>query len=135
MRVKRNTKITKNVLALALIASVLCSSVASAETQSGKSHKYGKDIKYSLDCDFSLMNEDKATAITQWDGKDKYTVKTVLFYSLSMQGEYRKISTSTHKTKAKATGATTGVWTFLSKHYVCDNAHDTTVKLCEYTDW
>jgi len=132
-------KIKKIVPLFLLSVSLVASTVASAEEQSGSTTKNGIKITYSLNCTFNVGSNDSATAQTKWAGKTGYKVKTMLYQSQNIADSYHLIGSALEKETAKVTGSIGGVWTFKSKHYYHKNKTSTSIAenqlLTEFTDW
>lgn len=128
-------KLAKRIVPFVLVFSIMCSSAVWAEEQSGSVVQYEKTISYSLNCKFSLLNNDKATAKTSWKGKDGYQVRALLYWCENAFSNYKKVGISMDKTSAKVTGSKPGVWKFKSKHSVYNDSTKGTKLLSTYTDW
>lgn len=132
-------KVKRMALLFLLGISLVVPTVASAETQTGHSTRKELTIVYSLKCNFSLNDNDTATATTTWAGKTGFKVKTKLYHCQNVLDDYHLIGTSLEARTAKVYGSIGGVWKFKSKHYFHTNktssADAINSLLTEFTDW
>lgn len=135
MRYLYDKKRLKIFLSMALIASMLCSNVAFAETQVETVTYKGKAIKCTLDCDWNLVDNDRATAKTNWYGKDGYEVKVTLYSCQDHVDTFHKIATDYGEKGAVAMGSKAGVWEFKSIHGVRNVSTKKNETVCTLTDW
>lgn len=118
-----------------MVATLLCGSVAGAETETQKGTSLNKTVVCTLDCIFSLGGLDVGTADTSWDGKKDYLVSTELYQKQNCFDDFHRIGASSGKKNAYFRGSVKGVWEFKSKHYTVKTDGTSKYQVLSLTDW
>ena len=122
-------------LSMALVMSMLFSSEAFAQSQVETATYSGNVITCSLNCDFYVNSNDRATAKSIWNGKSGYQVSVALYQCQNVRDSYHKVDTDYGDIGARAIGSVSGVWKYKSEHGVRNNRNSKISRVCELTDW
>ncbi len=122
-------------LTMAILVTIFSTGVIMAETQTETVTNQGYKIVCSLICDFSLFNNDKALALTNWDGRSGYSVMVMLFSRQNDTSVFKMMDSATSAQYTMVSGSKSGVYEFKSQHYVIKDSTSTRVNVCNITDW
>lgn len=121
-------------MAAVMVMVILSVTPALAEYQKETPSYSGQKVTCVLNCEFSLIGNDRGNASTSWNGKKKHKVRVMLFSCPNAVKPYKIMDDKTGGKSASVSGSKKGVWRFKSQHYVV-NASSNRTNVCVITDW
>lgn len=110
-------KVKKIIVITALTCAITLPSIVAYAKSATTSHE-GVQVTNTLNCTWRLTGNDDANATTSWVGKTGHIIGVRLHYRLKSGVAYTFIDGAVDPKSKTVYGSKSGVWDFLSEHYV-----------------